>query len=84
MKYQNLMELAVAFKEGKLKGYTLMLDNDFSSLRYTGSIPEGLNEEEQEAFTDRKTDEASDLYRGNGYVDIDDACEAAGIPAEWG
>ncbi len=83
MKYNNLVELAEAFKRGDLIGFVLMLDNDDSFLRYTGPVPEGLNNDEAEIYRDRKTDEASDLFRGHGYEDLGDACKAAGIPSEW-
>jgi len=83
MKYENMVELAEAFKKGELEGYTLMLDTDNSFLWYSGPVPDGLNEDEAESFCDRKTDEASDWFHGNGYADVGDACKAAGIPAEW-
>ena len=86
-KYKNIKELARAFKCGELskKEWTLILDNDCSSLRYTGALPDGMDEDSEEAdvWLDKKNDEADKLFYGNGYSDLQDACEAAGIPTEW-
>jgi hypothetical protein len=84
-KYKNMMELAEAFRTGELskEHYTLVLDNDSSSLRYTGPNPNEEETDEYWMFQDRKNDEAGELFDGNGYADLKDACEAAGIPAEW-
>ena len=82
-KYETLTDLAAAFKRGELAGYTLWLDNDCTGLRYTGPVPDGLSEDEGYAYRDRKTDEAREWYRGNGYGDLGEACDAAGIPNEW-
>lgn len=53
--------------------------------KYTGPLPDGIAEgsEEAEIWKDRKNDEASSLFEGNGYADLQDACLAAGIPSEW-
>lgn len=75
-KYKNLSELAAAFKAGKLKNYKLILDNDDSRLVYDGSLKGDDN-------NDEKNDECANWYRGNGYADLQEACEAAGIPCEW-
>lgn len=86
-KYKNMQELANAFASGELskENYTLILDNDSSSLRYTGPLPDNMDEDSEEAdvWRDKKNDEADKLFLGNGYSDLQDACEAAGIPAEW-
>ena len=80
-KYKNLAELANAFKTGELKKnlYILQLDNDCSALRYIGPV----NGEDEDIERDRKNDECGEWFEGNGYADLKDACEAAGIPSEW-
>jgi hypothetical protein len=85
MKYKNLTKLAEAFKSGELKGYKLILDNDNSFLSYVGKLPEGMRRgtEKAEIWLDKKREEADKLYRGNGYSDLQEALEAAGIPCEW-
>jgi hypothetical protein len=83
MKYKNIKELSVAFKNGLLEGYVLCLDNDFSFLKYAGKVPSGLNEEDAEIFRDNKTDEAYKWFKGKGNSDLLDVYKAAGIPAEW-
>lgn len=72
VKYKNMAELAEAFRSGDLdrSKYVLMMDNDCSYLVYTGEDVEA--DERPEA-----------LYEGDGYGDIVDACNAAGIPTEW-
>jgi len=86
-KYNSLIDVAAAFASGELKRdeYTLVLDNDTSFLRYCGPLPEGIlpDSPEADAWRDRKVDETRTLFRGNGYADLADACEAAGIPSEW-
>lgn len=86
-KYKNLQDLAAAFASGELDKtkYTLVLDNDDSFLSYRGSLPDGVDEgsDAAEAWRDQKNDEAMELFRGKGYDDLQDACIAAGIPAEW-
>lgn len=84
-KYANLIELAEAFRSGELNRdeWFLMLDNDSSSLRYKGPNPNEEDTDEYDMFVDRKNDEANELFEGDGYADLKDACEAAGIPAEW-
>lgn len=80
MKFKTLKDLANSFASGELKHYKLILDNDDSFLSYIGPIPEG---EDEDCYRDRKNDEAREWYRGNGYADLAEACEAAGIPCEW-
>jgi predicted ATP-dependent endonuclease of OLD family len=80
LKYKNVKELAKAFSRGHLKDYYLMVDNDMAILRYNGAVPDG---EDKDSYYDRKNDEARKWYRGNGYSDLVDALEAAGIPSEW-
>ena len=80
MKYNSLKELATAFKAGELNGYQLMLDNDWSGLRYIGPIPEGCN---PDSYQEKRNDEAREWFQGNGYTDLLDACAAAGISCEW-
>lgn len=87
MKYANLVELAAAFRSGELnkEHYTLVLDNDSSCLRYTGPLPDGVSIESgaADAWRDEKRDECRAWFRGNGYSDLSDACDAAGIPNDW-
>ena len=86
-KYKNLGEVAAAFASGELdkNQSTLILDNDTSFLAYRGPLPEGIVEDSAEAdsWRDQKVDETRTLFRGNGYADLADAFEAAGIPSEW-
>ncbi len=84
-KYNNLKELAEAFKSGELSrgDWILRLDNDNSSLYWRGEIPFPEDSDAHTDFFDAKHDEAYEWFRGNGYADLQDACEAAGIPAEW-
>lgn len=87
MKYKNLTELAAAFRSGDLNRahYTLVLDNDGSWLRYIGPLPDGVarDSEAADVWLDAKHDECRAWFRGNGYSDLSDACDAAGIPNEW-
>lgn len=87
MKYKNLQQLAEAFRSGALSRdeYTLILDNDDSFLSYTGPLPDGVEADSEEAdiWRDRKSNQARNWFRGNGYADLADACKAAGIPVEW-
>jgi hypothetical protein len=86
-KYANLGELAEAFRSGELDRnvYSLMLDNDCSSLCYRGPLPEGMDpdSDEYDEFIDEKETECSEWFNGNGVLDIEDACVALGIPCEW-
>lgn len=86
-KYKNLKQLAAAFASGELdrKKYRLILDNDDSFLTYCGPLPRGMKKDSDEAasWRDSKSDEARQWFRGNGYADLLDACEAAGIPSQW-
>ena len=74
-KYKTYTELAEAFSSGELdkKKYVLVMDNDYCSLNYRGD-----DMDENEAY-----DHCQTLFRGGGYGDIIEVCEAAGIPAEW-
>lgn len=84
-KYKNIMELAAAFKSGELSKdqWFLMLDNDYSSLRFKGPNPNEEGSDAHEEFEEAMNDKGHELFHGNGYSDLKDACEAAGIPAEW-
>ena len=86
-KYKNLKELAAAFASGEIDKtkYKLILDNDDSFLSYCGPLPDGVDDDTPAAdsWRDQKSDEARTLFRGNGYSDLQEACEAAGIPSEW-
>ena len=86
-KYENLIQLAEAFRTGELSRdhYTLILDNDDSHLRYTAPLPDGVDPESEaaDAWMDEQYQKCQSLFRGNGYSDLDDACTAAGIPCEW-
>lgn len=87
MKYANLVELAAAFRSGELnkEHYKLVLDNDGSWLQYTGPLPDGVeeNSEAADVWRDERCDECRAWFSGNGYADLGDACNAAGIPNEW-
>lgn len=87
MKYQNLKEVAAAFQSGELdrEKYTLILDNDDSFLQCTEPLPDGIEEgsDEADAWERKQHERTMSLFRGNGYPDLQDACEAAGIPCEW-
>lgn len=85
MKYKNLIELAAAYRSGEIKSeeWVLVLDNDSSYLRWNGANPFGRNTRAAEDFESAKYDEGEKLFRGKGYSDLEDACKAAGIPAEW-
>ena len=79
MKYKNLKELVAAFNSGELSrdDWSLMVDNDCSSLVWTGPVPEGVDESE---FCDEKYEQGMKLFRGGGSCDAMEAHEAAGIP----
>lgn len=83
-KYKDMAALAAAFKSGELDKdhWRLQMDNDGSHLGYVGPLPEGLDEDSPAADEWREKKEAG-LFRGQGYADIVDACNAAGIPTEW-
>jgi hypothetical protein len=85
MQFKSLKEVAAAFADGRLAGYKLILDNDSSWLSWEGPLPEGMKRASAaaDAWLDEKNDAASAMFRGNGYADLADACEAAGIPCEW-
>lgn len=86
-KYKNLKQLAAAFASGELdrKQYKLILDNDSSHLSWCGPLPVGMKKDSDaaDAYMDEMDDKAGAMYRGNGYADLQEACEAAGIPCEW-
>ena len=73
--YNNWKELFDAFNSGELdkSKYTVVMDNDGCRLRYIGD-----DMDEDEAY-----EHAIDMFDGNGYSDIVDVLQAAGIPAEW-
>lgn len=73
-KYNNYKELADAFRTGELdrEKYILQMDNDCCHLAYTG---DDMNEDE--AY-----DHCRGLFAGNGYGDVVDICNLAGIPCE--
>ena len=74
-KYKTYRELADAFNSGELdrNKYLLILDNDSCDLTYAGD-----DMGEEEAY-----EHCQSLFRGNGYDDLKELCDAAGIPAEW-
>ncbi len=86
-KYKDLKALAAAFVSGELdkENYVLVLDNDDSFLSYRGPLPKGVKKDSEAAdrWMDEKNDEARAWFRGNGYADLSQACDAAGIPNEW-
>lgn len=79
-RYNNLMELAEAFRNGQLdaKKYVLRLDNDHSFLDVSDDFRDGLSDR----HLDRLQDECSTIYNDNS-VDVQELCDAAGIPSEW-
>ena len=76
--YQTYTNLAHAFSSGELDKdkYFLMLDNDNCRLCY---VDDSLSEEELDA----KNEECVEWFCGNGYSDLAEVCDAAGIPCEW-
>jgi len=87
MKYKNLREVAAAFVTGELDRahYQLVMEKTSSHLIYRGPLPFGIENGTREASTwrDQKRDEIRTWFKGNGLLDIVDACNAAGIPADW-
>ena len=82
-KYETLTALAIGFRKGdkELKGFKLMLDNDSSHLAWFGDVPD--DEDAAEVIYDQKLEEGKNLFSaGRGYEDLEEACEAAGIPCE--
>ncbi len=69
MKYKTYKELAAAYASGELNKETdiLNLDNDDCFL-YVGATDD---------------DCGTKVFQGNGYADLMEVCEAAGIPCEW-
>lgn len=81
-KYKNLKELAEAFNSGELSRdeWSLFLDNDSTTLCWIG--PGAINGTAE--FGEAKFAEGERLYAGgDGYSDLKEACEAAGIPCRW-
>lgn len=74
-KYNSVQEVSDAFRNGELKGYILVVDNDSSYLRYQGL------EGESDEYIEMKDNEET-LYVGEGQNDIYDALRSAGIPNE--
>lgn len=74
-KYADYQQLADAFKSGELsrEDYILRMDNDNCNLRYIGD-----QMDEDEAYG-----HCQSLFRGEGYGDIVEVCNVAGIPCEW-
>ncbi len=82
-KYKNIQELADAFKSGDLKGWTLMVDNDSTHLRWIGEQPDWHKDEEiAELFQEKKYEEGKVLWDSPKVYILDQALEAAGIPNE--
>ncbi|KKN78843.1 hypothetical protein LCGC14_0346150 [marine sediment metagenome] len=83
-KYNNIQELAKAFKSGDLKGWVLMVDNDNTYLRWVGKWPEHIEDDTKEsaAFEEQKYDEAEKLWDSPDVYILGQALEAAGIPNE--
>lgn len=81
-KYKNIQELADAFKAGELKSWVLMVDNDSTSLRWTGGNPFEQDTDEAGDFEDTKCDEGSSLWDSPEVYILDQALTAAGIPNE--
>lgn len=86
-RFKDLKALAKAFASGELdkEKYRLVLDNDNSFLTYVGPLPKGMKKDSEAAdvWLDEKDAETLAMFRGNGYADLQEACEAAGIPCEW-
>lgn len=81
-KYNSVLQLAVAFRNGMLRNYVLTLDNDSARLRYNGPMDEEGNLPDGRTV-DEVNDECAEWYRGKGYRDLQEAHEAAGVPCEW-
>lgn len=81
-KYKNIQELANAFKAGELKGWVLMVDNDWSYLGWRGGLPYKQDTGEAVAFEDEKYDEGKQLWDSPDVYILDQALAAAGIPNE--
>lgn len=86
-KYRDIKALAQAFASGELDRslYTLQVDSDVSYLAYTGPAPAGLDPSAPgySEWWRAKERETLALFRGMGTAGMVDACNAAGIPAEW-
>ncbi len=76
-KYKNIHELSVAFKNGELKNWVLMIDNDNTYLSYIGPCPSGIDAED---FEEQKNDEGEQLWDSPDVYILDQALSAAGIP----
>ncbi len=81
-KYKNIQELAKAFRDGELKDWILLVDNDNTYLEWRGDNPCMPDTNEAGEFEDRKCDEGSKLWDSPLYYILDQALEAAGIPNE--
>lgn len=82
-KYKDIAELANGFKNGELKDWVLMVDNDSTSLRWIGASPNHDEfPEASEEFEDQKYDEARLLWDSTEAYILDQALSAAGIPNE--
>lgn len=83
-KFNNIRELAEAFKSGELQGWVLIVDNDSTHLQWRGIPPEHIkaDTEEAEDFEVQKYDEGKRLWDSPDVYILDQALGAAGIPNE--
>lgn len=81
-KYPTIGDLLAAFQSGELDKnlWTLVMDNDGSRLKYVGPVPSGID---CFRYVGEMNDTASLWFRGGGYDDIVDLCNAVGIPCVW-
>ncbi len=83
-KYKNIMQLAVAFKCGELKGWILLVDNDSTHLDWRGGQPMHIKDDTNAAedFECAKYEESEALWDSPDVYILDQALKAAGIPNE--
>ena len=70
MDYEQLIK---DFRAGKLKGWTLVMDNDGGYLCHED---DDIDDEQSEAMTEK-------YGQPDGYRDIVEVLKAAGVSAEW-
>lgn len=82
VKYKTYTDLAAAFACGELNRdhWVLILDNDCCHLQYRGPVPQGVDRDQYE---DEMYEHSRTLFEGNGYNDLGELADAAGIPNEW-
>ena len=72
---------------GKLikKSWTVIMDNDGGYWQYNGKLPKNdMSDEDGEAWIEAEMRKMEDKYGSpNGYHDVVDILNAAGVPADW-